>query len=200
MNPKHLTTLTQIIDFCLNTNWNIIQIKKKSKIFKDKGVGGLRVVPRPQQVTNEHEEIISFAFNQWVKLTSLNNIDNPNESYMKFFQSISNQGLLKIDSNIDNFFTVCIYKAVEGACTVLNLYEEQKEHGTECGSANVDIKEKNNINLSLDDMNNNNNLKNEQPTEFMNNNNGSATAEISDNKDNTINNDSNKNNNGTKKR
>ncbi|GAB66323.1 CCR4-Not complex subunit [Plasmodium cynomolgi strain B] len=37
MDPEHITTLTQIIDFCLNTDWNILQKKKIINISKTKG-------------------------------------------------------------------------------------------------------------------------------------------------------------------
>ncbi|KJP86831.1 hypothetical protein AK88_03538 [Plasmodium fragile] len=118
MNPEYITTLTQIIDFCLNTDWNILQKKKNNTYFKDKGVGGIRVVPKPQKIPKQHEQIISIFFFQWIKLINLKNVDNPNQSYVKFFQNISNQGLLRIDNNTDNFFAVCIYNAVEGGTCI----------------------------------------------------------------------------------
>ncbi|ANQ08345.1 Uncharacterized protein PCOAH_00023590 [Plasmodium coatneyi] len=121
MNPEYITTLTQIIDFCLNTDWNILQKRKNKKYFKDKGVGGIRIVPKPQKIPKQHEQIISIFFFQWIKLINLKNVDNPNQSYVKFFQNISNQGLLRIDNNTDNFFAVCIYKAVEGGTCISTI-------------------------------------------------------------------------------
>ncbi|SCP04373.1 CCR4-NOT transcription complex subunit 1, putative [Plasmodium ovale] len=131
MDPRNLTTLTQIIDFCLNTNWNILQKKKNNKYFRDKGIGGVRIVPKPQKVTKEHEDIISVIFCDWIKLSIRNN-SSSNQNFVKFFQKISNKGLLKIDSNTDSFFITCIYKAVEGACT-FSFSEPYPSHSKEKG-------------------------------------------------------------------
>ncbi|CXI46907.1 CCR4-NOT transcription complex subunit 1, putative [Plasmodium berghei] len=126
MNPQNLTTLTQIIDFCLNKDWNIIQTKKYNDGIRDKGVGGVRIVPKPQKVPKQQQHIISSIFMEWVKLSNIKNIDNPNQIYVKFFQKISSQGLLQIN-NSDNFFTTCIYKAIEKAELFLDPYSEDFE-------------------------------------------------------------------------
>ncbi|SCM20588.1 CCR4-NOT transcription complex subunit 1, putative [Plasmodium chabaudi adami] len=126
MNPQNLTTLTQIIDFCLNKDWNIIQAKKFNDGIRDKGVGGVRIVPKPQKVPKQQQHIVSSIFMEWVKLSNIKSVDNPNQIYVKFFQKISSQGLLQIN-NSDNFFTTCIYKAIEQAELFLDPYSEDFE-------------------------------------------------------------------------
>ncbi|CAD2103454.1 hypothetical protein YYG_01664 [Plasmodium vinckei petteri] len=127
MNPQNLTTLTQIIDFCLNKDWNIIQAKKFNDGIRDKGVGGVRIVPKPQKVPKQQQHIVSSIFMEWVKLSNIKSVDNPNQIYVKFFQKISSQGLLQIN-NSDNFFTTCIYKAIEQAELFLDPYSENFEN------------------------------------------------------------------------